>query len=316
MRHTVVSDLAKQYHYIADVAQTRERETAVLYRNNDSAIPIIDVLDKIGVKFAGGPTDSSFFTNYIVRDIVNIIRFALATDSLEFFLQVYRQLDLRLRADAIDRLKARRSHTRGRCVLKALLADRRLGETTASRVEDLRVALGDIRGARGSDVVTAVIELTGYGRYLKSGRADSTRITVLKSLAEQNSGAAVFLRRLGELRQLIDAGLADGASDENRGLFLTTIHSAKGLEFEHVIIIDAIAGVLPSVRVPKDGESISERALATLEEERRLFYVGVTRAKERLEVVTYEREFGRRTGREFPFVDALIGGGPALDAPL
>jgi DNA helicase-2/ATP-dependent DNA helicase PcrA len=311
MRRTVVSDLILQYHYLAEVAAESPREVAVLYRNNDSALPVIDTLDKIGVRYSGGPSDSTFFSNYIIKDIVNIIRFALEPGDLELFLSVYRQLDLRLRQDAVERLRERHANGRGRQVLKTLLADRQLGQTTSKRIADLRDALGDVRHARGSDIVTAVIESTGYGRYLKSGRADSPRITVLKVLSEQNPSAAALLRRLDELRELVGSDAAGAVNPVGGSFFLSTIHSAKGLEFEHVIIIDAIQGILPSVR-PKDGKELSPDELASFEEERRMFYVGVTRAKDQLELITYEREFGVRTDRSFPFVDALTDDGPAL----
>jgi DNA helicase-2/ATP-dependent DNA helicase PcrA len=311
MRRTAVSDMALQYHYLADAAARSERETAVLYRNNDSALPVIDVLDKIGVKYSGGPSDAAFFTNYIVRDIAGIIRFALFPGELDLFLSIYRQLDLRLREDAVVRLSERCGASRRRDVIKTLLSDKLLGRTTVARVVSLRDALGDIRAARGSDTVTAAIELTGYGRYLKSKRADSQRISILKALAELNSGAEPLLRRLGELRELIIARAKGGGGVKSR-FILSTIHSAKGLEFDRVILIDAVQGVLPSVEVPADGSRLDERELALLEEERRVFYVGITRAKRFLEFITYENEFGRRAARAFPFVDALIGEGPAL----
>ncbi|MDR2357766.1 MAG: ATP-dependent helicase [Oscillospiraceae bacterium] len=312
LRRTVVSDVALQYHYLADVAARSDRETAVLYRNNDSALPVIDALDKIGAGYSGGPSDMAFFTNYIVRDIAGIIRFALRPYDLELFLLIYRQLNLRLREDAIVRLRERCGDgRRGRDVIKTLLSDKLLGRTTVSRVVSLRDALGDIRAARGSDTVTAAIETTGYGRYLKSKRADSLRVSVLKSLAELNSGAERFLLRLGELQTLI-AGRGGGDGGGKSKFILSTIHSAKGLEFERVIMIDAVQGVLPSVEPPPEGKRLDGRELALLEEERRVFYVGMTRAREYLEFITYENEFGRRVERAFPFVDALTGGGPAL----
>ena len=65
---------------------------------------------------------------------------------------------------------------------------------------------------------------------------------------------------------------------------LSTIHSSKGLEFDRVILIDVFNGILPSIR--NDKEQDEE------EEEVRLFYVGATRAKHKLDIVLAHQMFG------------------------
>ncbi|MDR1300079.1 MAG: ATP-dependent helicase [Oscillospiraceae bacterium] len=311
IRHTVAADYTLQYHYIAEVAAdaaANGEEVAVLYRNNDSAIPIIDALDRVGAVYSGGPPDSSFFTHYIARDIANIIRFALSPGDAGLFASIYRQLDLRLRPDAIDRMRLKAADGRG--VVKSLLSDRQLGDAAQSRLHELRDALGDIASARGSDIVSAAVELTGYGRYLKARRADDSRVLALKALASLNPGANIFLRRLSELKSRLDSGRQTKLRKTGGNFILSTIHSSKGLEFDSVIIVDAVEGILPSVRAGGNPAKINEKNRAALEEERRMFYVAMTRAKNRLEIITYEREFGRRTQRAFPFVDELFKGSP------
>ena len=66
---------------------------------------------------------------------------------------------------------------------------------------------------------------------------------------------------------------------------LSTFHSSKGLEFRRVFMIDLVKGNIPS----EDDEGSD----ATMEEARRLFYVGMTRAKERLELLTYREDNGK-----------------------
>jgi DNA helicase-2/ATP-dependent DNA helicase PcrA len=313
IRHTVAADYTLQYHYLAEtaaLAAANAEEVAVLYRNNDSAIPIIDVLDRIGAAYSGGPPDASFFTHYIVRDISNIIRFALSPGDVDLFVAIYRQLDLRLRLDAIDRLRS--SSPGGRGVIKSLLSDRQLGDAAVSRLTQLRDALGDIRAARGGDIVAAAVELSGYERYLRSRRADDSRVLTLRALASLNPGANEFLRRLGELKSRLSSGRQEKRHANGGNFILSTIHSSKGLEFDRVIIVDAVEGILPSVSVSGGPEKMSEKNRAALEEERRMFYVAMTRAKNRLEIITYERIFGRRADRAFPFVDEMFRDSPSI----
>ncbi|OPY02534.1 MAG: DNA helicase II [Syntrophorhabdus sp. PtaB.Bin047] len=100
-----------------------------------------------------------------------------------------------------------------------------------------------------------------------------------------------------------------------RPLILSTIHSAKGLEWRNVFLIGAVDGVLPSSYTTRDDEG--------LEEERRLLYVAVTRARERLYVLAHHE--GRNNGIhtfnrlsrfiEAPNVRACLDEGHLLDAP-
>lgn len=69
-----------------------------------------------------------------------------------------------------------------------------------------------------------------------------------------------------------------------KGIMLSTMHGSKGLEWKHVFIIDCVQGVCPSPKADTDEE---------LEEERRLFYVAMTRAKEHLYLCYYQAEDGK-----------------------
>lgn len=87
-----------------------------------------------------------------------------------------------------------------------------------------------------------------------------------------------FLGRLKYLDYLISQ-----SSEEKNGVNLTTIHSAKGLEFKNVYIVDLIDGDFPT---SNSIEAFDNGKFETLEEERRLFYVGMTRSKEVLDLIT------------------------------
>lgn len=86
-----------------------------------------------------------------------------------------------------------------------------------------------------------------------------------------------FLRRLEALRDTVEAGGGDPACP----FVLSTIHASKGLEYDRVFLIDAVDGIFPSVN-PRKGNDLSDEERAALEEERRLFYVGATRARRQL----------------------------------
>ena len=91
-----------------------------------------------------------------------------------------------------------------------------------------------------------------------------------------------FATRLKELEQAVQN--AKFNAPEN-AVTLSTFHSAKGLEFRRVFMIDLLKGVIPSEEDESD--------VAMLEEARRLFYVGMTRAKKRLELLSYGQDEGK-----------------------
>ena len=83
---------------------------------------------------------------------------------------------------------------------------------------------------------------------------------------------------------------------------LTTIHSSKGLEFENVFILDAIDGLFPSIESIKQKEDQDVADL--LEEETRLFYVGITRARKELTIFISNKLHGQKI-RKSRFIDIL-----------
>ena len=146
-----------------------------------------------------------------------------------------------------------------------------------------------------------IVKYMGYGDYLGEERMDTGRLDVLLALALQNPDPAGLLRRLEELQGILASG--DG-SDPSCPFVLSTIHASKGLEYDRVLLIDAAEGLFPARR--QEDASPAE-ARQALEEERRLFYVGATRARETLELLTYQEKFGEPDRVRFPFVSELLG---------
>ena len=105
-----------------------------------------------------------------------------------------------------------------------------------------------------------------------------------------------------ELKELAEAG-----SQETCPFVLSTIHASKGLEYERVIVIDAVDGVLPSVALTAQGEALDSEDAGDLEEERRLFYVAATRAKQKLEFLCYEGKFGEALESRNTFISQFLG---------
>lgn len=125
------------------------------------------------------------------------------------------------------------------------------------------------------DAVRFLTDQLGYGKYLDKNGMDRAKLAVLEMLGAQEPTPRRLLQRLAELRTIVQ----EHVTPPGCKFLLSTIHSAKGLEYDRVILLDVLDGILPAkpelcCRTPAETRQY--------EEDRRLFYVAMTRARQEL----------------------------------
>ena len=146
--------------------------------------------------------------------------------------------------------------------------------TLMHAVHNLENPTDILQNAIHSSLYKGIVELlaTQRGR-LKSGEIDEDKKKIAKERIEKK--AALLLKISGqykELRRFVNAMVLGGNElSEGEGVNLLTVHASKGLEFPEVYVIDLVDGRFPN-----------RKMMSSIEEERRLFYVAVTRAKDKL----------------------------------
>ena len=268
-----------QYRYLLALAGEQGAPFSVLYRNNDSALPLIDALERAGLPYRCRSFDDTFFTHRIVCDVQDILRFAAAPADAERFLRIYYKFGALISKEAAQAACTQSERTHAP-ILDCLLAQSRLSDEGRERVRRLKAGLALLQTLPGEALMRTIWGTLGYGGFVTERRLDPGKYFILQMLAAREPSAEAFLARLDTLRQTIR--VHTDAPDAR--LTLSTIHSSKGLEYERVYLLDIHDGVLPSRPDAADGTADERREY---EEDRRLFYVAMTRAKNELYLFDY-----------------------------
>lgn len=297
--HAEARFVAEEIDRLHDSDGVRPGDVAVFYRTNAQSRALEEVLIRVGLpyKVVGG---TRFYERREIKDAIAYLRAVANPDddvNVRRILNVPKR-GLGDRAEAaVAGLAARERVSFGAALDRvdeiAGLTARSLNplRTFAALMTDLR-ALAD-SGARPAEVLAAVLDRTGYLAELRASEdpQDASRVENLAELhavaseftqADPEGDLADFLERVSlvadsdQIPSADDAaGDADGKPVVDQGMVtLMTLHTAKGLEFPVVFLTGLEDGTFPHMRSLHDE--------AELAEERRLAYVGITRARERL----------------------------------
>ena len=260
---------------------------AILFRNNASAILYISELERRGIPFYMKDVDQRFFSHWIVEDILNFMRLSFNMERKDIFLKIARKFNLYLSNDQIRKFE--RIPETGQ-VFQLLSQHVQLKDYQIQSLLTYSKIYEQMKDMRPKSVIRIIKEQLGYEQVLqnraeKFGFRIDTLLDIIRTLeqiAEPYTTMEAFAKRLKELDNLTQK--AKKIKDP-KAVTLSTFHSSKGLEFDHVFMIDCHNGTIPSDEDMKD--------IDKLEEARRLFYVGMTRARKHLELLTYATKDGK-----------------------
>ncbi len=273
-----------QYNYLAKVADDVKNQTAVLYRDNESIIPLVDVLERKGISYRIRNADIAFFTHRVVVDIESILKLCMDPYDEESFMKIYFKCQTYLKKAQAERL-CRIASNAEIPILDAVEETDMLVAHVKAKCRSLRTHLANMRYETPSKALGRIEYYMGYGEYLENNHLDSGKLFILKMIAVNEKTIDGLLRRLSELQAIF----RDKETDYSSKFILSTIHSSKGLEYDEVYLMDACDGVFPD-KVIEMKQYADRQELRDFEEERRIFYVGMTRAMNKLNILTYNDE--------------------------
>lgn len=264
---------------------------AVLYRTGAQSRSFEEVLRRLGIRHrvVGG---FSFYERAEVRNALAYIRLLFHPEDDVALLRVLNVPPRGIGAATIAALEARARQT-GQSLWKVIGdRDSLVGKKSAGALNYFRQMIEDLQAERDdlapSQLIERVLEQSGYLDWVEQqdNLEHTSRAENLRELSNAMSEAAAQGQTLEDLLDRAALTSDSDEYDDTIPVSLMTLHSAKGLEFDAVYLAGLEEGVLPHSR--------SFDTNADIEEERRLFYVGMTRAKQSLVLsrATYRRTYG------------------------
>lgn len=266
-----VKNIESQNKFILNkISDLKSNENlAILFRNNISAYSVAFDLIKNKIQFNKRLNFNNNNLNIILQDLNNIIDFALDSNNIELFKSIYYKLNLYLKKDYVYGLNI----DFNKSILDTILDDSYIKDYQKELVENLKFVLEKIINLNLYNSIKLIFEELGYIEYI-SKHFENIPINYIQEIILHFAKDYKTINELLKAFENIETILKN-KNFNTSNIFISTIHQSKGLEYDNVLLIDLVDGEFPIY---------SDKA-SSLEEERRLFYVGITRAKKQLYLV-------------------------------
>ena len=295
-----VKDVNEEAEYIAGEIEksirsgTKAEDIAVLFRTHTDARPVVEALLARKLPFEMKEHLPNLYEHFIAKDIQAYFRLAMKCAGRQDLLQVMNRPKRYLSRDSLQGKRASFE------ILRDYYRDK---DWMTDRIDQFEWDVKMMEKMTPYAAITYLRKRVGYDEYLKEYCISRhLKITDLSEILSELEEAAKPYETMEEWFSHIEEYTEAlkkremGRNTPEKGIRLMTIHAAKGLEFDTVFVIQANEGRIPYKKAEKAEE---------IEEERRLFYVAMTRAKNRL-VFSYVKIKGGKEILPSRFVDELL----------
>ena len=308
-----VEDEINELDYIVEkiMESNQYDDNAIIYRNNLLSIPLVDALNKHRIPFYIREQDNKFFSHWLVQDILSFLRLALNPNDFESFLRIYYKGNLFLSKDIVNRS---RNYNDGCGVLESILRVPEIEDYKKVNIHRMKHNLKKLSTSSGQSIVDTILIDMGYKDYLErnaksQGYSYENLITLANLIIRSCNNIRDIFKKLDDVQLLMKN------SSYNRGknvVTLTTAHGAKGLEYNRVFIMSMNDGIFPSTQAELK-EIKGDTSL--IEEERRLFYVSMTRGRHYVDIMTLKFKNGvmASPSKFVKEVELILNGGKESD---
>ena len=286
-KYYIVESTAEEGRLIAEHVETclkegcRPEEIAILFRSKNQIPALLPEFLERNIPVVVYEEVNNVFQHFIGKDILAYLRLGMNPENGSDLIQILSKPYRGMRREKILHENAG---------LKDLRDSVKTGREHRA-VAALETQLRTLSKLSPKEAVLFIRKEIGYEKYLedfaKKKNRDFTEwwdgLEEITSMSENYPDLESFFRFITEFNR---KALEKRRSEEGKGVRFMTYHSAKGLEFDEVFLPDCIEGVIPDGRAKKQGE---------LEEERRSFYVALTRARKGIHIYVTKTRYSKKT---------------------
>lgn len=294
-------DSEKQYlHLIQEIQKRAEagtplEEIAVLFRTTRCASGLVQKLMDFNIPFQMKDVVPDLYSHFVSKNILAYIRIAMGSRDRGDFLEIINRPNRYISRTLLDTPQIS---------FDALAAKFQGKDWMTDRIYKLEVQIQMLSKMTPHAAITYIRNAIGYEEYLQEYAAfrrmkGNELIDVLDELQDAAKGFETYEDWLLHI-ETYQKELKEQAAERNQrreGVVLSTMHASKGLEYDTVFILDANEGITPHEKAVMEED---------LEEERRLFYVAMTRAKNDL-LICCTKEKYHKTQKPSRFIQEFIG---------
>jgi len=286
--------VARTIFEVKNTEKSEDKEFAILYRTNAQSRAMEEALRRMNIAYRiyGG---LSFYSRKEIKDLLAYYRLVINPNDEEALLRTINYPKRGIGKTSIEKLQvlAHQNKLSLWSVIEQIHNVNNFPKATSAKIADfvtmIKSFMADLDKKNAYELADHIAKSSGIFKELSAARDDDEGVMRFENIEELLSGLKEFsedesdevdadnsIRTLEEFMQ--DIALYTDSDDKNKeesnAVTLMTIHAAKGLEFPYVFIVGLEENLFPSM--------MSLNSRADIEEERRLFYVAITRAEKRL----------------------------------
>lgn len=278
--------IVREIKDLCDYGRFSYRHIAIFYRTNAQSRVLEETLRGAGIPYRmfGG---MKFYERKEIKDVLSYLRFLLNPQDTISFKRILNVPRRGIGETTLEKIEKYNSEKKIDWVsaLESMIAEGELNAGTAKKVHGfiqiIRSLQGEVKSSKASDLYQHLLERSGYLEELKAQDSSDSEFRIV-NLSEFQNAIIQYEEERGEdaslqdfLEEMALVSDVDKIDETSDAVMLMTLHISKGLEFPVVFMTGLEEGLFPSIR----GDELD---LNEMEEERRLAYVGMTRARKKL----------------------------------
>lgn len=264
-------------------------EFAVIYRTNLQSRAFIDAFTIRNIPYISYDGLASVYNHWIFADILCYLKAAIGIDKNNSLLRIVNKPNRFIARNVIDNAVKKDGD-----IVHNIIKTETLNDLQVRSMHQFENSLLRIKDMPPSKAIKFIRTFVGYEEYIRDyAYAKSIDVKLFKEILEEINNSADSFKNIKDyiehITKIVEATRSKNKQDKNiNRVALMTMHKAKGLEFNQVFISGAVDGVIPYSKE-------SDLTPTELEEERRLFYVAMTRAKNDLYIFVPKQRFSQKT---------------------